>query len=134
MRIGELARITAHSVKALRYYHEIGILVPIGRTPSGYRVYGDDAIERLRFVKDARSLGFRLSEIGEVLSATDGGSPGCRHMLDIVDANARRIDEQIERLTALRSQLTSVRRKVTRRIATDAAAGGQGCPCVSDPA
>lgn len=67
MRIGELAERTAVNVQTVRYYERRGLLPEPARTRSGYREYGEDALLRLRFVLDAKGLGFTLSEIRELL-------------------------------------------------------------------
>ena len=63
MRIGELAQQTGATTKAIRYYESLGLLPRADRTQSGYRDYGFDAIERVRFIKDAQAGGLTLREI-----------------------------------------------------------------------
>ena len=67
MRIGELAERTDVSVQTVRYYERRGLLPEPDRRPSGYRVYGDEDVLRLRFVLRAKALGFTLTEIEELL-------------------------------------------------------------------
>jgi DNA-binding transcriptional MerR regulator len=67
MRIGELADLTGTTTKTIRYYESIGLLAEPGRTASGYREYGEGAVERLRFVREAQASGLTLTEIKSVL-------------------------------------------------------------------
>ena len=57
LRIGDVARESGVSVKALRYYETLGLVSPSGRTEAGYRLYSDDSLDRLRFVHQAQALG-----------------------------------------------------------------------------
>jgi Cu(I)-responsive transcriptional regulator len=67
MNIGETSKASGVSVKMIRHYEEIGLLPPAVRTESGYRVYRPDDVHTLRFVRNARDLGFPLTEIADLL-------------------------------------------------------------------
>ncbi|MBC7148202.1 MAG: Cu(I)-responsive transcriptional regulator [Rhizobium sp.] len=68
MNIGEASEASGVSSKMIRYYEEIGLVRPAHRTASNYRVYGEDEVHRLRFVRRARSLGFSLEETEQLLT------------------------------------------------------------------
>lgn len=68
MKIGELAQRAGVNIQTVRYYERRGLLPEPQRRPSGYREYGPDALDRLRFIKRAQELGFTLAEIGELLA------------------------------------------------------------------
>lgn len=68
MNIGEAAHAAGISAKMLRYYEKIGLMRPVVRTESGYRVYGDDDVHTLRFIRRARNLGFSIEETAELLA------------------------------------------------------------------
>jgi hypothetical protein len=68
LTIGEVARRARVHVETLRYYERRGLLVKPLRSQSNYRLYADDALRRVRFVKAAQALGFSLKEIKELLS------------------------------------------------------------------
>lgn len=68
MNIGQIASKTGISAKMVRYYEHIGLLLPVRRNASGYRVYSDKEEQHLKFIKKARDLGFSISDIAELLS------------------------------------------------------------------
>lgn len=82
--VGELARRTGVSRKALRVYEASRILPPAGRTASGYRVYGTDAPGVVTFVKRAQRLGFRLEEIRDIVAMRRSGRVPCDHVRGLV--------------------------------------------------
>ena len=66
--IGEVARRLKVNIQTLRYYERKGLLKPLGRRFSGYRVYDESSVERVAFIRRAQGLGFPLAEIKELLS------------------------------------------------------------------
>jgi DNA-binding transcriptional MerR regulator len=73
MRISQLAKRSGIPATTLRYYEDTGLL-PAGRTAAGYRVYGDDAVERLRFISAGKHLGLALADIRELLTTWEAGT------------------------------------------------------------
>ena len=69
MTVKEVSKLTGVSVRALHYYDEIGLLKPAELTPSGYRLYGSESLERLQQILLFRELEFSLKEIGQILDA-----------------------------------------------------------------
>ena len=85
MRIGELARQSGVPATALRYYEHLGLLPEPGRTESGYRVYGEEAVDRLAFIRAAQAVGLTLAEVRQVLGVRDAGEAPCRVVIDLID-------------------------------------------------
>ncbi|QSZ51311.1 MerR family transcriptional regulator [Arthrobacter sp. D5-1] len=76
VHIGELAERTALSLRTIRHYDSVGLLHPSARTEGGFRVYSEEDYERLLLIRQARSLGFGLEEIAEMLDVLTSRSPG----------------------------------------------------------
>ena len=71
LKIGELAKRSGATTKTIRYYELLGLLHEPERTDSGYRLYEEKDVERLTFIRKAKSLGFSLTDIGETLTLYD---------------------------------------------------------------
>lgn len=71
-RVAEQGRVSPDTV---RYYEKIGLMPETERSASGYRLYGDAAVERPRFIKRAQRFGLRLEAIGELLNIRQRGLP-----------------------------------------------------------
>src|SRR5690606_17233078 len=67
MNIGQASDASGVSAKMIRYYEQIGLIRPMGRTGNNYRVYGEDEVHVLRFIRRARNLGFSLEETQRLL-------------------------------------------------------------------
>ncbi len=132
MRIGQLARKSGVPAKTLRYYEEIGLVRPAGRTTSGYRLYDDEVISRLRFVRRAQTLGLSLADIRAILEISDEGRVPCEHVLGIVDRELKQIAAQVRRLRELRDDLRDLRARLAGALESGSARPGQACPCFQD--
>jgi DNA-binding transcriptional MerR regulator len=101
-RIGEVAKATGLTVRALHHYDEIGLLVPSRRTDAGYRLYSDGDVRRLYRILALRGMGFTLEEIGGAF-LRDGEDPR-----PAVRRHIERIDEQLRLAQQLRARLTHI--------------------------
>lgn len=89
-QIGEAAAQTGLSLRTIRFYDEVGLVPPSGRTAGGFRLYTEADIDRLRLVKDLKPLDFTLEEMGEVLELQD--------RLRVVEADTEQHAELRQRL------------------------------------
>jgi len=105
MVIRELAQQTGVPAKTIRYYESIGLLPRPRRAANNYRQYAPTDIERLRFIASARSLGFSLDDISEILAARDKGLAPCQRVLDTIAQRLNEIDRHIADLLSLRDAL-----------------------------
>ncbi|WP_091675800.1 MerR family transcriptional regulator [Amycolatopsis marina] len=71
MQIGEVAERTGLSLRTIRYYEEVGLVVPSARSQGGFRLYTEPDVDRLDLVKRMKPLGFQLDEMGELLAVLD---------------------------------------------------------------
>lgn len=106
--IGEVSRRSGASRKALRLYEEAGILPPPRRTPSGYRVYGSDALDLLAFVSQAQRLGFTLEEIRQIVAIKRSGRAPRPHVRDLVRRKVADLDRTLADLAEVRDALNKL--------------------------
>lgn len=102
LKIGEVAQRAGVTRKALRFYEAAGVLPPPPRGANGYRLYGPDAVEMLRFVTQAAGLGLTLAEIREIIAIRQGGRPPCFHVLRLLKDKARELDQKLQDLLEMR--------------------------------
>lgn len=103
--IGRLSAETGVKVPTIRYYEQIGLLEPAPRSQGNQRKYGPAALERLRFVRHARDLGFPLEAVRELLSLTDAPGASCAAADDIARRQLAEVELRMARLAALREEL-----------------------------
>jgi len=107
MRIGQLARRTGFAESQIRYYERRGLLPPPARSESGYRIYGEPDVARLRLLRRAKLLGLPLVQAGELLAAAESGC--CdeteRAARDALERRIAEVDRQIDELRELRATL-----------------------------
>ena len=108
VKIGELGDQCGVTAKTIRYYESIGLLDEPVRTASGYRDYGDDAVERLRFIRDAQATGLTLAEISSVLELKGAGERSCSHTMALIESHVASIDAQMQQLADARRELSSL--------------------------
>ncbi len=111
MRIGELGSMAGVSVKTIRYYEEIGLLPAPERTESGYRSYGPESADRLRFIKDSQATGLSLTEIVSILDLRDHGEQKCGHVVELLEHHIGDIESQIGQLRRTKRLLGEMTRR-----------------------
>ena len=111
LRSGELAKRAGVGVETLRFYERCGLLTKPARTPAGYRQYPEPDVERVRFIRRARELGFSLAEIRHFFELSKKPRGNCVDLCDAVDAKLDELQERILELTAKRSALERLRRE-----------------------
>jgi MerR family transcriptional regulator, copper efflux regulator len=107
--MGKAAQAAGLSRKALRVYEAKGLLPATERSDAGYRLYSDDDIAVLRFIRRARTLGLSLDEIGDILDLRRGGAAPCRYVVALLEERIREVDRTITELRRLRSTLADTR-------------------------
>ena len=108
--IGEVAKRTGATRKALRLYEEAGILAAPRRTSAGYRIYAMETLDLLAFVPQAQRLGFSLDEIKEIVSIQRSGRLPCPHVHDLVLRKRADLDRRLADLREMRKRLDVVLR------------------------
>ncbi|MEX5631298.1 MerR family transcriptional regulator [Parafrankia sp. FMc2] len=107
-QIGDVAERVGLSLRTVRYYEEAGLLMPVGRTVGGFRLYDDDAVDRLFLIKKMKPLGFTLDEMRSLLMLRDELQepelPAARRA-ELQARLATWVTLAEEKLTALREQV-----------------------------
>ena len=105
-RRGELARLSGCNAETIRYYEKIGLLTEPARTPSGYRIYANEHVRRLKFIQRAKSLGFSTDQVRQLLTLSDDGDVHTR-------AEVKQLTENhIEEVTGRIKDLQKLKRKL----------------------
>jgi MerR family transcriptional regulator, copper efflux regulator len=108
LRVGELARTSGKTVRALHLYEELGLLVPVERSKGGYRLYDADSVTRVRWIGKLQEMGFSLSEIQTMARQWEqsGSAPGAMAKVErLLKEKLAETRDQMERLQALESEL-----------------------------
>ena len=106
--IGEVAKRSGASRKALRLYEAAGILPAARRTSSGYRVFDNEALDLLAFVRQAQRLGFTLDQIKEIVAIKRAGRAPCPHVRDLVKRKAEELEQRLADLMEIRDGLRAL--------------------------
>ncbi|MBA3562581.1 MAG: helix-turn-helix domain-containing protein [Gammaproteobacteria bacterium] len=103
--IGELSRRSGVNIETIRYYERIGLLPPPPRTEGGHRLYPDNHLKRLVFIRRSRELGFTLDEIRNLLGLVEGGYT-CGEVKDAAFTHLKDIRRKIADLRRMERTLT----------------------------
>lgn len=101
MNIGEAAKAAGLSNKMLRYYESIGLLPPAKRSYNGYRQYDDKDVHILRFIRQARNLGFGLEPIKSLLSLWQDQRRESREVKALAENHIRELEDKIREMTQM---------------------------------
>jgi len=116
MKIGELSKMTGVSIDTIRYYEQRKLLPQAARTQSGYRQYLNDDVTRLRFIVQAKELGFTLKEISQLLGIQ---SNDCRQVKLVAESKAIEMENRIEKLSRMRDILLELAEKCGQSASDD---------------
>lgn len=107
-RIKQASQLTGVSSDAIRYYERAGVLPPPRRAENGYRLYADDDLQRLRFIRQARLLDLSLEAIAEILAFRDQGILPCDYVLELIEDKIEEVHTRIRELETLRGELADL--------------------------
>ncbi len=109
IRIGELAKRTGCSIDAIRYYEREGLLPPAPRSEGNFRLYGEEAVERLQFIRHCRSLDMNLAEVAALLRVQDHPDDDCEDVIALLDTHMEQVARRIADLERLERYLAELR-------------------------
>ena len=120
LKVKQIADRVGLPSRTIRYYDRIGIVSPGERTEAGYRLYGPEDEGRLRFVKQAKALGFSLDDIRGLMAAAERGCCG-----DVLPELDRLLEEKVAAIDVTVTELLAFR----ERLVAYRAGKGDGCGC-----
>ena len=118
-QIGELASILDMSPRTIRYYEEVGLLNSIKRVEGAKRVYTDQDLRRLRFIKRLKLLGLTLVEMKEledIYRIHKTNKKVLPKLLELLDRRMEEIDERVRNLKKLKTEIMSYREKIEEKL------------------
>lgn len=108
LTIGKLALRSDVTTDAIRYYEKQGLLAPARKTDAGYRLYDDQAIRRLRFIKQAQHCGFSLTEIRELLALKSSDAACCKDVRSVAIEKKLHLEHRIKALRVMSQALSEL--------------------------
>ena len=122
MTIGQLAKAAEVPTTTVRYYERAGLLTPPERTKSGYRMYDERAVERLRFIRASQGVGFSLDDVRELLALDSQSS--CRDVQRLLENRIEDLDRKLGEMKFVRATLGQALNRCRK--------SRRGCPVLVD--
>lgn len=108
LTIGKVAKLAAVSIDTIRYYERGGLLSPAQKSGAGYRLYNDEAVRRLHFIKHAQHCGLSLADIRQLLGLKRQDDSCCEDVRSLVIQKKRQLDNKIKSLKAMSRALSEL--------------------------
>ncbi len=105
MKVSDIAKQADVTPETVRHYTREGLLVPVRNPENGYHLYNSRDLERLRFIQRARTLGFSVADIREILDHADEGDSPCPLVRDMLAQRLPQIQQRIRELQALADRI-----------------------------
>lgn len=112
--IGQLARASGVPTSTVRYYERVGLLRPDGRSGGNYRLFGEVAVERLRFIRAAQATGFTLEDVTVLLNFREGEPACCKDVQKLIEQRLSDVKKRMDDLRHVQSVLKSSLEKCHR--------------------
>jgi MerR family mercuric resistance operon transcriptional regulator len=117
--ISELAKAAVTPTTTLRYYERIGLLHPEGRSQGNYRLYGDESLRKVKFIRAAQAIGFTLDDVKSLLAAPDSSAASCREVQALIDKRLEEVAQRLKDLRHVQQVLKSALEKCREKERTD---------------
>ena len=117
IHIGEAGKLAGMSVDTIRFYQKLGLIPAIPRSPGGYRLFTEEQIRDLAFVKHAQELGFSLSEIKELLSLRQSQHV-CPGVQSLIERKLQDVHDKIKKLVHMERELSLELRNCKKELRT----------------
>ena len=116
--IGTLSSETGVKVPTIRYYEQQKLIPDPARSDGNHRLYSEDHVKRLKFIKRSRELGFNLNEVKQLLGLNDGAQPNCEQVNSITKAHLLDVDSKIRDLQKIAEHLSALSQRCTEGSST----------------
>jgi DNA-binding transcriptional MerR regulator len=134
MQIGEIAKRTCLTVDAIRFYEKRKLLPKADRSTGRFRLYAQDAVERLRFIQQMQGLGFSLREVGELIQLRESKVEACESVKELLRAKLTDVRAKLQELRHLESELEADLRKCNRELNHRRRHAACACPVLEEAA
>jgi DNA-binding transcriptional MerR regulator len=131
MQIGEVAKLTALSVDAIRFYERRALLPKAPRSAGRFRLYRGDDIDRLAFIREMQGLGFSLHEIRQLLDLREHRLDACHEVRDLLKRKLQKARSKIRDLKRLERELALDLRKCNRELKHRDGHAPRSCPMLA---
>ena len=105
--ISQLAKQADIPTTTVRYYERIGLVEPEDRSQGNYRLYGNESLSKLKFIRAAQAVGFTLEDVKALLADEDGDTPTCGSVQGLIEARMADVEERLKDLRHVRRVLKS---------------------------
>lgn len=132
MQIGTLSRESGLSVDAIRFYEKQRLLQSPRRSEGGFRLFGEEQLSALRFIKSAQELGFSLEEIRELLAFRSDTGRACPKMRGLLQSKLASVEAKISTLKSIRGELKIALRMCEVALDKTANPSTASCPVLAE--
>lgn len=105
--ISQLAKAADIPTTTVRYYERIGLVEPDGRSQGNYRLYGNESLMKLKFIRAAQAVGFTLEDVKSLLADDAGEAPTCGNVQGLIEARLTDIEKRLKDMRHVRKVLKS---------------------------
>lgn len=119
LTIGQLAKAAGVNIQTIRFYERMGILRPQARLESGYRIYNDESLKRLHFIRQAKDLGFSLNEIQSLLSLRVRSADRCTQVRSRAEKKLKDVQQKLAHLKKLERTLKRLISDCKKKMVSD---------------
>jgi len=119
LKIGEIAHLTEMSPRTIRYYQEIGLLHPVKRVEGGKRVFSENDLQRLKFIKRLKHLGLTLSEMHELADIYEIHKTNRKVLIrlcELLGNQVEKINERISNLNRLKEEILNYQEEIVHKL------------------
>lgn len=131
MQIGEVAKVTALTVDAIRFYERRALLPKAPRTAGRFRLYSDDDVERLAFIRQMQGLGFSLREVKQLLDLREHRLDACDEVKELLKTKLEKVRSKVRELERLERGLVLDLQKCNRELRRRQSHAPRHCPVLS---